>query len=140
MAREDFHTRIARIQEGGGGAGIMLAGEGDSDTGGFGKIAEKAKKASGPSFFKSFLIWLFFLPLGYALSFLTTVFLDPEMTPEAVHYTKMMGIVLGGHLLLAAAAATAIFARLRRKGLNRLVLASFAGYGLASAMLNNFLQ
>lgn len=143
MARQDFQDRIARIQAGGGGLGVALAGEGHTAGGGFGAPDSKAHKTRdgrGPGFFGRFLIALVFIPMGFALAFLTKLFLDPEITPEATHYAELLAIVGGGHLLLFGATLAALAAGLRRKALNFVVFTAFAGYGIASALLSYAIQ
>ena len=142
MARQDFQDRIARIHAGGGGAGIALAGEGNTPGGGFAAPDDKRCGGSGggPGILGKFLIWFLLLPGGFALSVLTGLFLDPEITPEAVHYMPLLVLVAGGHILLFGGAVVALKARLRKKALNLMIFAGFAGYGIGSALLNYAIQ
>jgi hypothetical protein len=143
MARQDFQDRIARIQSGGGGLGVALAGEGHMAGGGFGVPAgasDQGSKGRGPGFLARLLIGIVFIPLGFVLSFLTALFLDPDITPEAVNYVPLLVIVATGHVLLFAGVLAALAAKFRKKGLNTLLFTAFAGYGLASALLNYAIQ
>lgn len=142
MAREDFQNRVARILDGGGGAGVMLAGEGDTDTGGFGGLAKTKRNTlnrPGPSRQTCFLLLLLFTVVGFILSSVTAAFLGPKITPGTDGYMQFLAFVAAGHLALAAATATALMARLRRKALNTVVFAGFLGYGLASALSSGLL-
>ncbi len=142
MARQDFRDRIARIHAGGGGAGIALAGEGNTPGGGFTAPADTPSNPNGqgPGILVKILIWLLLLPTGFVLAVLTRLFLDPDITPEAAHYIPLLVMVAGGHVLLFGGLATAVMARLRRKALNLMIFAGFTGYGIGSALLNYAIQ
>jgi hypothetical protein len=95
-----------------------------------------AGRRKGPGFLKVMMIGLLMVPVGMAVGLMTTLFLDPAITPEAKHYVPLMIFVLGAHLGLFAGAATAIVARFRKQVLNYVVLFTFAGYGIATAALS----
>ena len=82
-----------------------------------------------------FLIGLIFVPLGFCANVLTRLFLDDDITPEAVHYMSLATGVVGFHLVLFAGVALAVSARGKRAILNRVVLQTLIGYGIAGALL-----
>lgn len=134
MVQQSFHDRIARINQASGQV-QMLSGTGDvAAMQGRGTVASGGPKR--PGVFKLIGTGLLMVPLGMVIALLTKVFLDPEITPDAVHYPPLLGIVAVSHLAMAGGTIGAVAARFRRVTLNYALLFVFAGYGLASAALS----
>ena len=81
-----------------------------------------------------FAIGLVFVPVGFIANVLTRVFLDDDISPEAVHYASLATGVAAFHLALLVGLALAVVARGRRAILNRVVLQTLIGYGIAAAL------
>lgn len=133
MVQQSFHDRIERINRNSGQA-QMLAGTMDTG-GGHVHPVGTGQTTKRPGFLKLVGVAALMVPVGMAIALLTKVFLDPEITPEAVHYLPLLVLVAGSHLLLAGGAIGAVMARFRLSTLNYALLFAFAGYGLASATL-----
>ncbi len=141
MVQQSFHDRIARINQKSGQV-EMLAGvaEGNGSGGTSGAALRGADGPRRPGFLKILMIGMLMVPVGMAISLMTKLFLDPEITPAAAHYMTLMGFVVLAHVALAGGAITAIASRFRRSTLNYVLLFVFAGYGIASAALAAALQ
>ncbi len=144
MVQQSFYDRIERInQKTTQGEAEILVGPADIDglrDKGRGKPARASGAAHGPGFLKLMMIGMLMIPVGMAISLMTTLFLDPEVTPAAANYLPLMAFVLVAHLGLFAGAVTAILSRFRRQTLNYVMLFVFTGYGMASAALSVALQ
>ena len=141
MVQQSFHDRIARTNQKSGQPQMMVGPAATAGTrDGAGVLPARGRQGmerrKGPGFIKTTMIGLLMVPVGMAVGLMTTLFLDPEITPQAAHYLPLMGFVLVAHLGLFAGAVTAIVARFRRQVLNYVMLFAFAGYGLASAALS----
>lgn len=132
MVQQSFHDRLARINQASGQV-QMLSGTGE--IGGPRRMAQDIAPKR-PGLFRLISVGVLMVPVGMAIALLTKVFLDPEITPEAVHYLPLLGIVAVSHLAMAGGAIGAVAARFQRVTLNYALLFVFAGYGLASAALS----
>ena len=141
MVQQSFHDRIARIEQKGGKL-EMLAGPADIDAPQRGKTgkATAGKASNGPGFVKILMIAMLMVPVGMAIGLMTKLFLDPDITPDAVNYMPLMAFVAAAHLALFTGVITALVSRFRRLTLNYVMLFVFIGYGIASAALSAALQ
>lgn len=81
-------------------------------------------------------MFLVLFPLGIIAGICTKAALDPEITPEAVHYVPLMISVAVFHALVLGGAAMAVVTRFTRPVLTRAVIYTLIGYGMMSAALN----
>lgn len=133
MCQQSFQDRLARISQNSGQV-QMLAGTVDPG-GSCGQGSATGPALNRTGFLKVLATGVLMVPVGMAIALLTKIFLDPDITPAAVHYLPLLGLVAGSHLVLAGAAIGAVVARFRLVTLNHALLFVFAGYGLASAAL-----
>ena len=90
-------------------------------------------------FFARFALLVLAVPLGFILGFVTQAFLDPEVTPDGVHYRPFLYGLAAAHLVLLGGAVAVLITRFRASWLNWLMLGTLMGYGLAAIVVRTMI-
>lgn len=138
MVQQSFHDRIARIQQHSGEV-QMLSGPADVDAVRK-QMRRKETAPNKPGPVKIMMTGMLMVPVGMAIGLMTKLFLDPDITPEAVNYLPLLAFVAAAHLALLGGVAGALASGFRKPTLNYALMFVFAGYGVASAVLGAAIQ
>jgi hypothetical protein len=119
MSQAEFYARLNKIN----------AKESDDCPG-----HRRAVAARHPSIATKALIGLLFFPVGFAGRVVTEMALQPEFSKFSASYWEIALSTIGFHIALVSAMLFAILKLGKARRLNKVVLMTLVGYGMATGL------